>query len=258
MTRIFIFIFLCLWSTSGDSQVPGTRLTVDVNVTQVAFRGDTTLISYVVHNRSGSQDSLMMFIVDAPGGVSSISRPAPDSLWSADSLLYGVQPAAIWGILGLLPPAGTSPVLTFESVGLPGILSTWSQGSWPIPTCCEDDSTDPAVGMLELHSVKGKTVGVEPWPTNRSVQALMARLRSLTEASCATDLLWITEPIVCAQLLLDIDQAELARSNGQHQVARTYIGHYKTVLSTGATTGSVTNSGVWLLRPNADVVEALL
>ncbi len=201
----------------------------------------------------------MMFTVDAPGRVTYISRPNPDSLWSADTLLYGVQPAASWGILGLLAPGATTPSVSFESVGLPGILATWAQGKWPIPTCCDDDPpAAPSEDPLEMHSVKGKTVGVDPWPSDRSAQSLLARLRALTQQVCSTPLLWITDSTICSGLLLDIDQAESARASGNPTLAKIFLVHYKSMLSAGSSAGSVTSSGFWLLTPNADLVESII
>lgn len=259
---IAFIVFLAAFATAAYAQTPGTRLTVDVNVTSVFLQGDTTSVTYVLYNRPGSQDSLMMFAVDAPAHVSYISRPNPDSLWSADTLLYGAQPAATWGVLGLLAPAATTPSITFKSTGLPGILKTWTQGNWPIPTCCDDDpDPPPSENLLEMHSVTGKTVGIEPWPSNRSSQALLARLRSLTQTSCAPPLNWITDSTLCTQLLTDLDAAETSRAAGANVLAKTSLDHYKASLSglqPGTFANGVTAQAYWLLRSNADIVKSVL
>lgn len=204
----------------------------------------------------------MMFIVDAPAHVSYISRPNPDSLWSADTLLYGVQPAAIWGVLGLLAPTATTPSITFESTGLPGIETTWAQGSWPIPTCCDDDpDPPPSDNLLEMHSVMGKTVGVDPWPSDRSSQALLARLRSLTQMSCAAPLLWIADAALCSQLLSNLDSAESYRASGASAQAQNSIDQFTSLLGgpdPSTLTPGVTSSAYWLLKPNAAIVKGIV
>src|SRR5215210_7042860 len=86
--RIVVAALLAGFATGLDGQTPGTRLTVDVNVVSVTLRGDTARVTYVLYNRPASQDSLVMFTVEAPAHVTFISIPEPDSLWSADTMLY--------------------------------------------------------------------------------------------------------------------------------------------------------------------------
>jgi len=257
--RLAILVISAAFASAVDAQVPGTRMTVDVSVTSVTLRGDTTGVTYVLYNRPDSQDSLMMFAVDAPGHVTSITRP--DSLWSADTLLYDVQPVAVWGILGLLAPAATAPSIAFESLGLPGIATTWAQGKWPMPGCCDDDPPPPTEDdVLATHSVTGKTVGIDPWPSDRSVQGLLARLRGLTQSSCGSTLLWITDSSVCTQLLADIDAAESYRAAGAFSQASETLDQFVSLLGSSSTSFSpgVTSSAYWLLRPNVDVIKSLL
>jgi len=182
-------------------------------------------------------------------------------MWMVDSLVRGTDPAAFWGILNLLPPATSTVPLQFESVGLPGIVTNWAQGNWPLPTCCDDDSPDSAEDVLVTRTVVGKTVGVEPWPADRSSQALIARLRTLTQTSCASPLLWLTDAGLCSQLESDIDAAEAYRASGVNAEAQSTLDHYKALLSgpdPGTIAIGVKNPGYWLLITNADIVKRSL
>lgn len=250
----------CL-TVMAQAQTPGTRLTVDVKVDSISLRGDTTRVSYVLSNRTQSQDSLFIFIVDAPARVSYVSRPQPDTVWMVDSLLRESQPAAFWSKLDLLAPSASTPLLFFDSPGLPGIVTTWVEGHWPISTCCDEDVPDSTQDVLVTRTVQGKTVGVEPWPADRSAQALLLRLRNLTQSICATPLSWITNAALCGTLLNDLDAAEGYRASGDATQAQASLDHYKSLLAgpdPGTFASGVNSAAFWMLRSNADIVKATL
>lgn len=119
MIRLRTLLLLGLPS-AALGQLPGTRMTVTVTVNQIVMRGDTAQVSYTLSNGSPSQDSLFMFIVDAPARVKTIPRPQPDSEWIVDSLVHSNEPAAFWSDLRLLAPSAVTPALTFESVASRG------------------------------------------------------------------------------------------------------------------------------------------
>lgn len=231
------------------------RASVDVTINSLVLHGDTVGITYVLHNRSQSQDSLWTFTVAAPAGVTNIPRPQPKTKWRV-STTYRGQDVAHWASLGLLPPSTTSIPLSFESVGLPAIVAAWVVGNFPVPEGEGDDSTSQ--NPLRDNRVIGNTVGVEALPLNRTAQALLARIRSLTERSCASPLLWITDSTICGQLINDLDQAEAYRSSGQVALAKTSLLHYEALLTGGNTIGSVTNPGLWLLKPNSEIIRNAL
>jgi hypothetical protein len=261
ITRILALAFLASLPARLDAQVPGTRVTIDVNITSLVLLGDTAQITYVLYSRPESQDSLLAFIIDAPARVSSISRPLPDSMWMVDSLIRGSEPAAFWGILSPLPPAASTVPLRFASVGIPGIVKNWAQGNWPLPTCCDDDPPEAAEDVLVTRTVEGKSVGVEPWPTDRSAQALLVRLRTLTQTSCASPLVWIADAGLCGQLQSDIDAAEAFRVSGANAQAQATLDHYKSLLSgpdPGTIAAGVKNPAYWLLTSNADIIKNAL
>jgi len=260
--RILKFIVAVVCAAKLPAQTPGTRLSVEVNVTSVVIRGDTTGVFYTVRNGSGSQDSLFTFTVDAPARVIYIAAPPPDSIWKADSLVSGNQPAAQWVTLDLLPPGAISPDLSFESLGLPSIVTHWAEGGWPLPACCDDDSANAGDAYtLAIRSVQGKTVGVEQWPSDRSTQALLGRLHELTQTVCGSPLIWVTDSALCTALVSDLSAAESFRASGATIEARNSLDHYKGLLSgpdPGSFAPGVTSPAYWLLRANADIVRGRL
>jgi hypothetical protein len=178
-----------------------------------------------------------------------------------DSLIHENVPAAFWSKLDLLAPSSTTSPISFESVGLPGIVNEWVQGHWPIPTCCDDDPQGVGEDVFVTRTVQGKTVGVEPWPFDRSAQALLARLKSLAQTSCASPLLWITDGALCGQLVADLDAAEAYRASSAFAEARATIDQFSSRLN-GADPGTfatgVTSPAFWLLKANAEIVKGTL
>jgi hypothetical protein len=161
-------------------------------------------------------------------------------------------------MLRYLPPSGTTPPLLYESVGLPGVVTEWAIGKWPFKTCCDDDPPSSYENIFVTRSVLGKTVGVEPWPVDRSAQALLARLRALTQNSCSTPLLWISDTNLCTQLLADLDAAESFRASGSASQAQSTLDHYNGLLGTsGALSPGVTSSAFWLLSANVGIIRAM-
>jgi len=244
------------------AQNPGQHISVEVIPDSVVVRGDTVGIRAIVRNLSTSVDSLLTYAIDVPGGVSKILKPDPAILWDAVTSVSG-RSAAAWTTGEVVAPGGATPELYFESVGLPTVQTFWAGGDYQYPSY-DDGSTSDTVTVsdpLNKAMIQGKTVGVELWPSNRTAQALLARLRSLTTSACASPLLWITDGALCTALLADIDQAELKRANNQLTEARASLAHYISLLA-GAQPGSpaagVTASGYWLLRPNAEIVTGLL
>jgi hypothetical protein len=144
---------------------------------------------------------------------------------------------------------------------LPGIVDEWVQGHWPIPTCCDDDAPGVGEDVFLTRTISGKTVGVEPWPSDRSAQALLARLRTLTQTSCAGPLLWITDAGLCSQLVNDLDAAEAYRASSAYAQARTTMDQFSGRLNgpdPGTFATGVASSAFWLLKSNADIVRSAL
>jgi hypothetical protein len=241
-------------------QAPGTRLSVTVDISSIVMRGDTASVTYALSNAASSQDSMIVFIVDAPARVRSIVHPQPDSIWMADTVIHETTPAAFWAKFDLLGPSATASGLSFESIGLPGIVTHWVQGHFPLPECC-DDGQAPAEDVLVTRSVTGKTVGTDAWPIDRSAQALLARLRGLTQSACTTPLSWITDATLCTQLLNDLDAAETYRATGAYASASASVDHFESLLNgpdPGTFATGVSSSAFWLLKTNAEIVKGTL
>lgn len=260
MRLILSTVLLVVMATTATSQNPGQHVLVNVNLVSTAVRGDTIGLSYTVQSTTASTEKLAAFFVDAPSRVLRISRPAPTTDWSTDSLWAG-RPMAQWIMLSLLNPGSTSPQLYFESVGLPGILTYWAGGDFAPPPVDDASDAQPPPDLLATEMINGKTVGVDPWPADRSAKALLARLRNLTNTSCATPLRWITSSSLCTKLLGYVDQAEANRAAGKITQAKSSLNSYISSLS-GKTSGTfapgVTSSAYWLLKPNANIVISKL
>ena len=254
-------VFCLLLPTALMGQNPGQRITVSIQLDSVTIRGDTIGVASVVSNLSSSQESLLSYLVDAPSGVISIRRPSPSSNWYA-STNFRARPMAVWDILEQqIAPGAATPELYFESIGVPGILTYWSGGKFQRSD--DEDAPDSVlvIDPLTVEMTTGKTVGVDPWPVDRTAAGLLTRLRTLTQATCSAPLLWITDSNLCSQLLSDIDQADAYRSSGQAAQARTTMDHY-ILLLTGSSpppyAQGVSSSGYWLLTPNAQIIKSIL
>jgi len=167
---------------------------------------------------------------------------------------------AVWSVLGnQLAPNAASPQLFFESIGVPGIVQYWAGGKFPLPT--NEDATDSALvnDPSTTEMITGSTVGVSPWPVDRTPAGLLARLRTLTRSTCSAPLRWLTDSSLCTQLLSDIDQADAYRSAGQTAEAKRTLTHYSGLLgSANSYAPGVTSSAYWLLKVNADIINAML
>ena len=263
LRSISLFLVLALCSRSAAAQPgPGQNVHVNVAISSVTLRGDTTGVSSTVANLATSLEKLNAFLVDAPSGVLRIQRPSPVRNWGAFTD-FSARPIAYWAILGLLPAGTTSPVLYYESVGLPAIVTFWAGGDFPLTggEADEPNPSAPPIDPLVSEMINGKTVGVNPWPTDRSSKALIARLRTLTQTSCAAPLTWITSSTLCTKLIGYLDQAETNRAAGKRPQAKSAMNSYISSLS-GKTAGTfaagVTNPGYWLLKPNADIINSVL
>lgn len=257
MRFILAVLVAALCPDLGSAQNPGQRITVDVQLTSVIVRGDTIGITSTVKNLANSQESMVRYAIDAPTGVVLINTPNPELDWITFPDFRG-RPMAFWGILSLVPPNSMTPPLYFESIGLPGIQSFWVGGKYPLPSREDTPDSAPIPDPLVGAMITGKTVGVEVFPADRTPQGLLARLRTLTQTSCGSPLLWITDSALCTQLIADIDQAESYRSNGQNTLAKDVLTHYEGLLLSGRTAGTVSSSGYWLLKPNASIINSNL
>lgn len=220
------------------------------------MRGDTVTVEYVLHNRTASTEKLDIFTVDVPTTEpTAIASPEPSEAWSA-RINYRNRPVARWAALRSIAQGSSSPPLSFQARGLPGIAKAWYQGD-KLPTLGEDDSDhpepDPDVPvpaptpnpdpLIDL-SVETQTVGVDAIAAEATAASLTARLDSLTAQSCALG--WITQASLCTTL----------RGHLTAQPAR--LAAFRSDVAAGHTVGGpVTDNAYWLLIVNADYLQSL-
>jgi hypothetical protein len=261
MRRIILALtFLGAAAALADAQNPGQHVQVTVSLASISTNADTTGVSFTVSNLATSTEPLWLFFIDAPSGVLRITPSTGAIRWRSGTNFGGASRAGWTFLRGFVTAGSTTPQMRFDAVGLPGILAYWAGGYFPLQEGDDDlasDSTeisDPFVTEM----VNGKAVGIEPWPANRSAQALLARLRSLTQTTCAASLAWITDGSLCAQLTASLDQAETYRAAGQKSHAGTTLSQYKSLLSSALAAGTANSLAYWLLKANADIVVSRL
>ena len=202
MLRILTYFVVGLLSQPLLAQNPGQNIAVDVQIASIMRIADTMGVSYVVNVLAPSTEQFGRFSVDAPGGVLRIATPTPATDWASSTDFDG-RPLAHW-VGGLISAGSSTPELHFDGVGLPGILTYWV-GVFQLPSLEEPDSS-PRPDPLQAEMISGQTVGIEPWPVDRTAQALIARLRNLTQRTCTTPLFWISSSALCNDLLSQLDQ----------------------------------------------------
>lgn len=261
MSRALTLALLLLLPRAANAQgMPGTNLTVDIQVVAVSSRGDTTRVEYILSNRSDSREKLFAFTVDAPARVLSISRPQPQRSWLPGTDYRG-RSVAEWAALGaVMIPGRSSPTLWFEAVGVPGLVSAWIQGYVPPPPLSAAD-TNPfarAPDPLAEHSIRSMTVGVVPKPTDMSSAALVGRLQELRAQACG-EMEWISSRGVCNSLGVKLDNAANSLTAGRSQAAAGQLRAFAEELDgqRGAEPGKhVNDSAYWLLKVNAEYILA--
>lgn len=254
MRRVLIGLALTVAPAAGVAQGrPGTNLIVDVRVTRISLTGETGRVEYALSNRRESQEELYTFTVDAPAPALRISAPTADD-WDTGTSYRGHSVADWAALTHQLPPGGTRAPFAFEAVGLPGIVTMWVRGYYSPPELTTEDLRVPRrpSDPLAENSIRGRTVGIEPFPEDRSPGSLVNRLGQLREESCNLD--WITSAGVCHSLQAKLDQARASLSRGQIQSAKGQLSAFLHELDAqhGAEPGKhVTDNGYWLLKINA-------
>jgi len=249
----------------GSAQAPpGKRLTVDIDLGATSMRGDTTHVTYLVTNRATSAEQLFQLIVEAPAPVTWIPTPVPDEDWATGTKSLN-RAVASWAVLGeQMQPGSTSPQLSFEAVGLAGLVSAWVQGDVPPPVAppprpdsVVDTMPERPIPDLYEGTVQSTTVGVDPFPVGMTTTSLIARLDSLTARTCG-DLAWISASTTCSTLRSHLSTASGALAANNDGDARTamlgYIGELDSSHSPPAGSPTVKATAYWLLRPNATFV----
>jgi hypothetical protein len=202
---------------------------------------------------NGSSKPLGDFIAEAPAGVARIVTPSPAADWMTASRFMDMA-AAIWTPLGFnIPAGGHTADLTFEAVGLPGIVRFWATGGMGAPdtivaeTSPRASTRTPATRLtpaqeLAQVGVELRTVGVVP-VANRTPAALATRLGGLIRQAC--DLQWIRYNELCFAMRQNA-RADRARLQALLQQLSSSRGH------------AVTEEAFQLLRPNIEYLLSRL
>jgi hypothetical protein len=225
------------------------------------MQGDTTTISFFVVNAPSSGEELFDFGVDAPSPVTFINLPSPAERWKNSTRVKGLTVAS-WTMLGThLPHGSQTPELRYSAIGLPGLVAYWAQGWFPVPEyhpVTLSDTLPTPREAISANRISGLSVGVEPFPSNRSAAALSLRLRGLTDQACDS-LHWIGENGVCSDLTAALDSATQAVSQSDTTTARSNLLNFLAVVAAHHDTGgSINDNAFWLLSANADfIVQSL-
>jgi hypothetical protein len=248
---------------TGEGLDPRT-LSVSANPA-VTMAGDTTRIAYAVTNSSTSTQELFAFTVDAPAPAFRVERPAATLQWHVTSRMAGRSVASWTFIEHQLAPGSTSPHLAYAAVGLPGIVRYWARIYVAPDTVEPADVPLPRARAADgpVADDSGSTVGVVPFPEDRSAGALLARLTRLITQTCTRA--WVDDPTVCTELHAKIRRARTAFDSGQvditqrelHAFVRQVNSEHGDVAS-GGTAGHVNGNAHALLRANALYVLSLL
>lgn len=221
------------------------------------MRGDTALVHYRLLNHAESRESLFVFTVDAPALVLSVGVRGTTADWSPDKVYRGRSVVRWAAIDSLLPPGAASPDLFFAAIGLPAIVTAWTQGYYP-PQPLTAADTNPLVrpsDPLVENSVRVSVVGIAP-PAATGPADLLVRLRGLGDESCLP-LGWISNQGICQSLRAKLDNALAAVGRGNKQAAAGELTAYAQELEAqhGPQPGKhVNDSAYWLLKVNAEYI----
>ena len=216
------------------------NLQLDVQPTTSFLAGNVTRVSYVVANGMHSTDRLFEFAVRSPVRVWRLEVPTPRSQYRG-AVLEGDADVASWGWLDDMPrPGESSPVLTYEAIGLPGIVAYRALRYFGVRSARSADLDGPDELRFDRAGAEytvGKTVGVVSLPIDLRPSALANRLRRLVDDAC--ELGWVNGPVVCQTL----------RTNARPSARAVRAFHHELVAQHGKV---VSEAAFALLAPNAE------
>lgn len=217
----------------------------------MSSRGDTTSIGYTIENVRSGGETMWGFLVEAPGRVIEMPRPARFT-WGMHTR-YRARPIAGWMMYAdtLLGPGQRTPELRLVATGIPDLVRYWAVPDLMANPPVADD--EPARDEYLTYSDTGTTVGVVAVPTGATAASLTGRLRSLLHRSCS-DLRWIASPRICGGLDAKLSNASKALVTGQARSARQEVEAFLEELEAQQRTAPgkhVGASAYALLAPNA-------
>jgi hypothetical protein len=189
-----------LAATAVPAHAQGT-FRVKVVPAVVARGADSLALTYTVTVLPGSTDSLIAFIVDAPGTTLHVVEPTPSTAWTTMNR-WGKRGTAEWVLLERLTRAGQSTrPLAVSGRGVLDIVAYWAQPEPPFSDVESDTPADTVTvpdTVIDVRGARGLTIGIVAPPTDRSPAARIARLDHLITRTC--EVRWITDPALCARL----------------------------------------------------------
>jgi hypothetical protein len=229
--RVLVTFLLCGAAFAQASPQRKPTFSISVEPTAIAIRGDSVRIVLDVRNRPTSERDLFVFTVDAPSPAVTVEQLGPPHFWDVDMAKeYGIS-VATWGFIEpQITPGHASPPIAFSAVGLPGIVRYWAE-PWVAPDTVDDGDVHVAAaspGPWNAAADSGVTLGIVPFPANRSRDALLERMKGLMEDAC--DRHWIDNGGVCTSLRVKLEHDdvgallnELDAQRGMHVNALAYF-----------------------------------
>jgi hypothetical protein len=237
-----------------------TYLSVDVQVSRVSMRADTARVEYRVRNAAESREDLWEFTVEAPSRVIRIEHPRPVENWDA-ATTYKTLSVASWASLEThVLPGATTPPLVFEAVGLPGPVTYWAMGWFPVPQYEPEYEPPPPMSPREAISkdaIEGRTVGIDSFPGDRSPRALLQRLQGLLDTTCG-ELSWIRSATLCSRLGTRLQQASESLARGETTRSRARLDDFLKELTSHYNASArrvLSDAAFWLLKVNVKYVR---
>jgi hypothetical protein len=219
------FSLAVAWAVLTVTPAHDSTLSIRVEPASLEVHGDTVRIAYRVTNATASTSKLFEFTVDAPAPALRVEAPPRTRQWFIVTAKDYGRSVANWGFIDpLLGPGKASPSLAFSARGLPGLVKYWGGPFIPPDTVETADVTvaeDAPAGPGNFAADSGVTIGIVPFPADRSRAALLARLRGLEQDACARG--WIDNAGVCTSLQVKIEHGdtgallnELEAQRGKH------------------------------------------
>jgi hypothetical protein len=222
--RILLALTL-LGAAIGARTLPSTSsFSVIARPTSVEVHGDTVRVILDVRNAATSNRDLFVFTVDAPTPALNVEQLGSPAVWDVDVAKEFGRSVASWGFISPhVAPGRAAPALAFSALGLPGVVRYWAEPWIPADTIESADvpvaSAVPGPGNSAADS--GVTIGIVPFPADRSRAALLARLGTLLQDACTRG--WIDNQGVCTSLEVKIRHGdarallnELEAQRGKH------------------------------------------
>jgi hypothetical protein len=243
---LLVSVVMLATGASARAQSKLINLQVDVQPTASFLAGNVTRMSYVVANEARSSDRLFEFAVRSPVPVWRLEMPTPQTQYRG-ATQEGDTDVASWGWLDDMPrPGESSPVLTYEAIGLPGIVAYRALryfGVRSVRPAGLDESDELRFDRAGAEYTVGKTVGVVSLPIDLRPSALANRLRRLVDDAC--DLGWVDSPATCRSL----------RANARPSARAVRVFHRELVAQHGK---AVSETAFALLAPNAEFLLSKL